>query len=97
MNQRQKQTYVCQFDLCKRSIFVRDWYTLHGVQRRVCTIDHFPEDCVLSVQMRLFCVRDKKLRFVTVGTRVSHCDNTACIKLKANRLSERVRPKKMML
>jgi hypothetical protein len=88
---------MCQFDLRKRTIFVRDWYTLHGVQCRVCTIDTFPEDCVLSIQMRLFCVCDKKLRFVTVGTRVSHCNNTACIELKANGLSERIRPKKMML
>jgi hypothetical protein len=71
-----------QFDLSKRPIFVSDWYTFHGIQSRVCTIDHFAEYCVLSVKMGLFRVRDKKLRFITVRPIVGHCDDTACVELE---------------
>lgn len=88
---------MCQCDLGEWSIFVGNWHALHGVQCRVCTINHFPKNCVLAVQVRLLCVGDKKLRFVAVRTRVSHCDNTARIKLKAKRSSELVRPKTTLL
>jgi len=43
------RTYVGQFNLIQRTVFVVDWSSLHGIQSGVCTIDDLSKDGVLAV------------------------------------------------
>lgn len=59
-------TYVGQLNLIRRSVFVDDRDSLHGVQSRVHAIDDFAEDGVLAVQMRLLAVCYEELGLVRI-------------------------------
>ena len=71
-------------DLTRRSILRIHGYTLHRIQCPAifCTINHLPDDRVLSVQMRLLCVGDEELRLVRVRSGVGTCDDATSIELE---------------
>lgn len=42
------------------------------------------EDSVFAVEVRLLRIGDEELRFVGVGARISHSDNSPCIELQSS-------------
>lgn len=75
------RTYVGQFNLIQRTVFVVNWSSLHGIQGGVCTIDDLSKDGVLAVQMGLFDVCYEELGLVRIWSRVGHGYHAAGVEL----------------
>ena len=55
--------------------------SLHRIQGCVCAVDNLTKDRILSVEVRLFRVGDKKLGFIRIRTIIRHGHNTTGVEL----------------
>lgn len=71
-----------QFNFRQWAVFVVDRDTFHGVESSVVAVYDLAKDSVLRVEMGLFGVGNEKLRLVSIGARICHCDDATGVELR---------------